>query len=99
MPVATLAELTDEPVAVTDPVTGEPAFVMEAASGAVMLSAICTHAGCIVDWSSVEQVFACPCHRSTFGIDGEVRDGPAPRPLDRLAVRIRNGDVFREEQT
>ena len=48
----------------------------------------CTHLGCAYHWDEANRRFLCPCHSSTFGIDGTVVSGPAPRPLDRFATRI-----------
>ena len=38
--------------------------------------------------------FACPCHKSSFDLDGHIDDpsSPAPRDMDSLQVEIRNGD-------
>jgi len=30
----------------------------------------------------------CPCHNSTFSIEGEVLTGPSPRALDRYETKI-----------
>ena len=37
--------------------------------------------------------FTCPCNTSAFGDDGPRKEGPAPRDLDELAVRIDDGVV------
>jgi Rieske Fe-S protein len=49
-----------------------------------VLSAACTHAGCVVRWNSLEQCWDCPCHGSQFAADGSVLNGPAVSPLQRL---------------
>jgi cytochrome b6-f complex iron-sulfur subunit len=52
------------------------------------LSVICTHLGCMTLWQQSEQKFKCPCHGSGFYKDGINFEGPAPRPLERYALRI-----------
>ena len=52
------------------------------------LKTVCTHLGCIVLWQENEQKFKCPCHGSGFSRDGINLEGPAPRPLERYAIRI-----------
>ncbi|HET8599325.1 MAG TPA: Rieske (2Fe-2S) protein [Segeticoccus sp.] len=51
-------------------------------------SAVCTHEGCLVtnvDGGTIN----CPCHGSKFSItDGSVQQGPAPKPLPALAVKV-----------
>ncbi len=52
------------------------------------LSTICTHLGCTPNWLEAEQKFKCPCHGSGFYKDGINFEGPAPRPLERYAIRL-----------
>lgn len=52
------------------------------------LRAVCTHLGCTPNWLEAEQKFKCPCHGSGFYKDGMNFEGPAPRPLERHAVRL-----------
>ena len=52
------------------------------------LRSVCTHLGCTPNWLEAEQKFKCPCHGSGFYKDGINFEGPAPRPLERYAIRI-----------
>ncbi len=61
--------------------------------GFLALDRTCTHLGCTVPWNAETKRFECPCHASSFTIEGSVISPPAPRPLDLYAVRIENGIV------
>jgi cytochrome b6-f complex iron-sulfur subunit len=52
------------------------------------LRTTCTHLGCITLWQAAQQQFKCPCHGSGFSVEGLNREGPAPRPLERCAIRL-----------
>ena len=52
------------------------------------LKTVCTHLGCTPNWLEAEQKYKCPCHGSGFYKDGINFEGPAPRPLERYAIRL-----------
>ena len=74
---------TSAKVVVTQPTAGEyKAF-----------SAVCTHAGCIVD-GVANGVIQCPCHGSQFNITtGAVVTGPASSPLPAKTVTVTDGKL------
>ena len=62
-----------------------------AAAGVVAYSAICTHTGCdVLSWLPEEQLLHCDCHDSKFDPrdDARVIDGPAPRSLPALPLKV-----------
>jgi cytochrome b6-f complex iron-sulfur subunit len=63
-------------------------YEFEGAAMIYALSTVCTHLGCTPNWLEGEQKFKCPCHGSGFYKDGVNFEGPAPRPLERYAIRL-----------
>ncbi|MFG0335811.1 MAG: FAD-dependent oxidoreductase, partial [Maioricimonas sp. JB049] len=47
-------------------------------------SPICTHLGCYVQWNRAERSWDCPCHGSRFATDGQILQGPALDPLEKV---------------
>jgi cytochrome b6-f complex iron-sulfur subunit len=54
------------------------------------LSLTCTHQGCTVNYDQSKQMFACPCHGSTFDGNGNVLQGPATKSLAKYPITINN---------
>ncbi|STX29000.1 Gamma-glutamylputrescine oxidoreductase [Legionella beliardensis] len=46
-----------------------------------MVSAVCPHMKCIVNWNSAEKTWDCPCHGSRFTKQGKYIEGPAMADL------------------
>jgi len=76
---------------------GRSVAVFRDKEGVYAISTVCTHLGCIVKPSAAG--FECPCHGSRFAPDGEVRKGPAPKPLPWLQVSVKGGVVIVDEGT
>lgn len=55
-----------------------------------VLSAICPHLGCSVQWAGAKNEFLCPCHGATFSADGTCTGGPAPRAMDALESAVQS---------
>lgn len=61
---------------------GERCAVYKRPDGSMeVVSATCTHLGCLVHFNDAETAWECPCHGSRFATDGTVLHGPATRPL------------------
>ncbi|MFB6226749.1 MAG: Rieske 2Fe-2S domain-containing protein [bacterium] len=54
----------------------------------VAINAVCTHLGCTPNWIDSQGIFKCPCHGSAYYKNGVNFAGPAPRPMERVAVRL-----------
>lgn len=62
-----------------------------------VLNATCPHLGCTVGYSATRSGYFCPCHKSSFSLDGKVLDpkSPSPRGMDELQAEVRpNGEVW-----
>ena len=61
-------------------------------------NAICPHAGCFVGYATERKVFQCPCHTSSFQLDGQrIMPSPSPRNMDALQVdpeKLKSGEVW-----
>lgn len=56
-------------------------------------SAVCTHAGCTVDFTG--SAIYCPCHAGYFSpTNGAVQSGPPPSPLAEYGVVVQSGALY-----
>lgn len=61
-------------------------WVKQDALGIMAIVATCTHLGCEVHYHQDKQEWLCPCHASTYDIEGRPLSGPALKALPRVAV-------------
>jgi len=78
----------------TGVVLGSPAIVLRREGELIAFSAVCTHLGCTVAYQPENEEFACPCHGGIYDLDGNVLDGPPPKPLAKLKVQIEGEKIM-----
>jgi cytochrome b6-f complex iron-sulfur subunit len=92
-PIKALAELPDgTPIAFrSGAIEG---FLTRSGNQVTALSAVCTHMGCILNFSKFRDRFECPCHGATFEKDGHPTNYSSPlSSLPSLQVRVEKGQV------
>jgi Rieske Fe-S protein len=85
-------------ITLDDPSFG-PFLLIHLSSGQfVAYSAICTHAGCQVQFDPGTRQIACPCHGAVFDPNNSaaVIAGPAPSPLQRIPITYdsQTGNIY-----
>lgn len=91
--VGTVAALTGNggSLPFQDPLSGDPAVLVRLASGKVVAyDAVCTHAGCTVEYDPGSRYLICPCHGATFdpAHAAAVVGGPTNQPLLSLPISV-----------
>lgn len=92
-----LAPVTADQLAVGGPpvrVRAGKFYLVRVPAGVMALYWKCAHLGCTVPWNQDEGVFHCPCHNSRYALTGELVGGPAPRPLDIMAVELEGRNIW-----
>jgi menaquinol-cytochrome c reductase iron-sulfur subunit len=59
-----------------------------------VLSPICPHLGCPINWHPDQAQFNCPCHGGLFDASGNQTGGPPPRAMDSLEFEVRGGRLW-----
>lgn len=77
-----------ESITLNDPNFGPFLLIHLQSDQFVAYSAICTHAGCQVQFVPGEQYIACPCHGAVYDPNhgAQVLSGPAPSPLPSIPI-------------
>jgi Rieske Fe-S protein len=100
-PISDFASVGDEPkpINLVDKVPNEAAgFLVKTGNFFLVVSYVCTDAGCGVSISPTVHRYICPCHGSEYAYTGEVIGGPATRPLAQYATKVVNGRLLVSEQ-
>ena len=70
---------------------GDPAVIVRLANGSyAAFDAVCTHAGCTVQWDRADGLLRCPCHSATFDPEhnAAVLEGPTNQPLASIPIVV-----------
>jgi nitrite reductase/ring-hydroxylating ferredoxin subunit len=78
------------------PTGDDPAILVHLPGGELRaFSQKCTHLGCVVYYEPRTGEMECPCHEGHFdAATGDVLAGPPQRPLGRIDVEVRGGEVW-----
>ncbi len=73
-----------------DPFTGDPGVLIRQPNGKIVaFDAVCTHAGCTVQYVEAYDALLCPCHGAAFDArNGQVLGGPTRTPLTKLPIHV-----------
>jgi thiosulfate dehydrogenase [quinone] large subunit len=90
--IARVSQLTTgRAVAFEDPTTGDPGVLLKLPDGSIVaFDAVCTHAGCTVEYDRRSGFLLCPCHGAAFDPrnDAQAVAGPTNRPLAPVPIRV-----------
>ncbi|WP_103381073.1 Rieske (2Fe-2S) protein [Pseudonocardia dioxanivorans] len=88
-----LGPSSDVPVGSAKIYEDQGVVVTQASAGTfAAFSTTCPHQGCTVNEVQGTSII-CPCHGSTFGLDGSVERGPAQRGLTPEQVKVEGGQI------
>jgi nitrite reductase/ring-hydroxylating ferredoxin subunit len=94
--IAALGDLAPGAVLVFSyPGENDPCFLVRHDGGLLAFGQKCTHLSCAVIPDPEQGVIRCPCHEGLFDLaSGRPLAGPPPRPLPRVTVEVRGGEVY-----
>lgn len=72
---------------------GQQVAIVNTGGTPKVLSASCSHLGCLVSWDNLKRVFHCPCHGAVFDDQGKPLSGPVSQPLTSIPFQVVDGHV------
>lgn len=69
-------------------------FIRDSKESIRAINPICTHKKCTVEFNHKTNRIICPCHGSTFDLDGNVLKEPATKPLQIFPVKLSEGRII-----
>jgi cytochrome b6-f complex iron-sulfur subunit len=73
---------------------GQPVIVINNHGSIQALSALCTYSDSLLSWDKDREELVCPSQDARFDLNGNVKAGLAPRPLERIKVIVVEGKVI-----
>ncbi|MGV0023710.1 QcrA and Rieske domain-containing protein [Phormidesmis priestleyi] len=95
--VGTIADLDKSGQILNEQFSGAALLVVRNPSdpkSVVAVNPTCPHQGCLVNWKTERNSFACPCHQSLFAADGKVLQGPAVKGLATYEAKVEGNSIL-----
>ncbi|MDD2494912.1 MAG: FAD-dependent oxidoreductase [Tissierellia bacterium] len=61
-------------------------FYKDEGGGFFCINPVCTHLKCAVSFNDAEKTWDCQCHGSRFDVKGNILEGPAVYPLEKIKI-------------
>jgi menaquinol-cytochrome c reductase iron-sulfur subunit len=108
LPVASIAELPSDGTPLRFAITADKVdawnlfkkqtvgtvYLRQIAGQVIAFNDTCPHLGCKVDYKPATKTYFCPCHASSFDLDGKKTNQIPPRGMDALETRVTDGRVW-----
>ena len=108
LPVANIAELPSDGTPLRFAITADKVdawnlfkkqtvgtvYLRQIAGQVIAFNDTCPHLGCKVDYKPATKTYFCPCHASSFNLEGDKTNQIPPRGMDALETRVTDGRVW-----
>lgn len=69
-------------------------FIRDSEDSIHVLDPVCTHKKCTVEYHAEVKKLICPCHGSTYDLEGKVLKGPAEKPLKAFEAKLSEDKII-----